>query len=285
MPFVARTSRRVDPGLAVEVGQEAAGLLDDDLGRGEVPRVHADLDHRPRPRLRRPAHSPRSRRSRARARRRPRAGGTRAPGRCVRSTRSSRTAAARPRSRRPRDADAPRRVVAEPCAHAPPPRAANQRSRSAGADMMPTWRMPSRSTASSVPKSGTPRTKLCVPSIGSMYQRTSALAAPPCRIPRRRGRVRDRRRAMRSRSRGSMALSACVTSDRSGLALIWRSRRKCAHRDPVGLVDPAQGALEPARSSASVPRRRAALRSAPDRGHAESSFLRRDAWRRLRDAA
>ena len=42
--------------------------------------------------------------------------------------------------------------------------------------MTPTCRIPSRSTASSVPKSGTPRTKLWVPSIGSMYQRTEASA-------------------------------------------------------------------------------------------------------------
>ena len=42
-------------------------------------------------------------------------------------------------------------------AQAPPARHAHQRSSSAGADMTAAWSSPSRSTASSVPNSGTPR--------------------------------------------------------------------------------------------------------------------------------
>ncbi len=45
-----------------------------------------------------------------------------------------------------------------------------------GDEMIPTWISPATSTASREPKIGTPRMKLCVPSIGSMYQRV--LAAP-----------------------------------------------------------------------------------------------------------
>ncbi len=71
-------------------------------------------------------------------------------------------------------------VPAEPDAQAPPPRQANQRSRRAGALMTPTCISPSRSTPSKVPKSGTPRMKLWVPSMGSMYQRTDA---PPSMVP------------------------------------------------------------------------------------------------------
>ena len=60
---------------------------------------------------------------------------------------------------------------------APVPRAAYQRSPIAGADMAPTCSSPSTSTAMSVPNSGTPRMKLWVPSIGSMYQRMPATAS------------------------------------------------------------------------------------------------------------
>ena len=42
-------------------------------------------------------------------------------------------------------------------AQAPPPRCAHQRSSKAGADMTAAWSSPSRSTASRVPNSGTPR--------------------------------------------------------------------------------------------------------------------------------
>ena len=53
----------------------------------------------------------------------------------------------RPRIRRGASSSTPR-------AHAPPPRRAHQRSRSAGAEMTAAWSSPSRSTARSVPNSG-----------------------------------------------------------------------------------------------------------------------------------
>ena len=63
-----------------------------------------------------------------------------------------------------------------PADHAPPPRRANHRSPNAGAESTPTCSSPSRSQARRVPKSGIPRMKLWVPSIGSTYQRTDASA-------------------------------------------------------------------------------------------------------------
>src|SRR3989304_4606931 len=70
-------------------------------------------------------------------------------------------------------------------ARAPPRRRASQRPRSAGALMTPTCISPSRSTPSSVPKRGTPRMKLWVPSMGATYQRTAAPPASPPRVPQR----------------------------------------------------------------------------------------------------
>ena len=63
-----------------------------------------------------------------------------------------------------------------PTAHDPPPRRAYHRCPSAGALMTPATMLPASSTASRVPNRGTPRMKLWVPSIGSMYQRMPALA-------------------------------------------------------------------------------------------------------------
>ena len=63
LPLVASTSGRVDGRRAVPVGERPAGLLDDRLGRGDVPRVDAVFDHQVGAPLRPPARSRRSRRS------------------------------------------------------------------------------------------------------------------------------------------------------------------------------------------------------------------------------
>ena len=73
-----------------------------------------------------------------------------------------------------------RRSPSRPRFQAPPPRYAYQRSRIAGAEITPTCSSPSCSMPSSVPNSGTPRMKLWVPSMGSMYQR---VRAAPSSVP------------------------------------------------------------------------------------------------------
>ena len=147
--------------------------------RRGVPRRQARPRPSPRRRPRRRARSPRSRRSRARARRRAAAPSKpgarprrdRCPGREPYRTWAS---ASEVTPRHAGSAAAPRPGSA---AHAPPPRQAHQRSSSAGARHdADAWSSPSRSTASRVPNSGTPRMKLWVPSIGSMYQRTRRVA-------------------------------------------------------------------------------------------------------------
>ena len=77
-------------------------------------------------------------------------------------------------------------------ATAPSPRTAYQRRARAGAEMAATTSSPSCSTASSVAKTGMPRTRLCVPSIGSTIQRVPP-HRPRCRTPRPRRRDRGTR--------------------------------------------------------------------------------------------
>ena len=83
--------------------------------------------------------------------------------------------------------------------------------------------------ASSVPNSGTPRMKLWVPSIGSMYQRRGA--RPPRSVLLADEAVVREAAGIRPRISRSIALSASVTNVRSGLVSISRSRRKCGERD------------------------------------------------------
>ena len=54
--------------------------------------------------------------------------------------------------------DTPETRIGSPSAKAPPPRVAHQRRPSAGAEASPSSTSPSRSSASSVAKIGTPRT-------------------------------------------------------------------------------------------------------------------------------
>ncbi len=72
---------------------------------------------------------------------------------------------------------------------------------------------------------GTPRMKLWVPSIGSMYQRTDASApSVPNSSPMMPWSGNASRRRVRMRS--STSVSATVTNVRSGLVSIRMSRRK-----------------------------------------------------------
>ena len=121
---------------------------------------------------------------------------------------------------------------------------------------------PSRSTASSVPNSGTPRMKLWVPSIGSMYQRTDASpASVPYSSPTSPWSGKASR--MRARIIRSIAVSAWVTNVRSGFVSIWRSRRKCDRAIVSASSQAAIATSSQPRSSASVPRRREADQSGP----------------------
>ena len=126
-----------------------------------------------------------------------------------------------------RDADPPRlarRPAADRRPRSPAPPGVPALAQGRRARSTPTWSSPSRSTPRSVPKSGTPRMKLWVPSIGSMYQRT---AAPPASVAVL---LADERRgpgsasAIRSRMSRSIAWSASVTNEPVGLALDHRGR-------------------------------------------------------------
>ena len=128
--------------------------------------------------------------------------------------------------------------------------------------MTDAWSSPSRSTASRVPNKGTPRMKLWVPSIGSMYQRTDASpASVPYSSPTRPW--SGNASVSRSRMRCSIAVSAWVTYDRSGLVSITRSRRKWVRAVTSASSQAAWATSSHRRSSASVPRRSAADHSVP----------------------
>ena len=151
--------------------------------------------------------------------------------------------------------------------HAPPPRLAYQRSPSAGAlDDAGLELAVALDARAASRTAGTPRMKLWVPSIGSMYQRVAAGAGLGRRTPRRRGRgPGSGRRSGRGSSR-SIAVSASVTND----------RRAC-----VSIVEVARGTLrgrsasassQVSRANASHPRARPAT---PRRSAADQSARRR----------
>ena len=168
----------VDRSAALEIGGPAAGLLDEDHRRRRVPRRDVDRDHRlggtlgekpVAPEVSEAALAPDRAPSRSRnPGARPDASMSYAEP--YRIWASANSVTSETRIGRGAESSALR-------AHAPPPRRDHHRSWSAGADMTAAWSSPSRSTASSVPNSGTPRMKLWVPSIGSMYQRVAAVPA------------------------------------------------------------------------------------------------------------
>ena len=152
-------------------------------------------------------------------------------------------------------------------AQAPPPRHAHQRSSRAGASMTAACSSPSRSTASSVPNSGTPADEVVgavdrvdVPADGRVRR-------PRCRTPRRPGRGRGRRRAIRAADHRARwpCRPGSRTSDRA-----WsrsaRSRRKCARAIASASSQAASATSSQPRSSASVPRRRSRGPVGPNRG-------------------
>ena len=131
---------------------------------------------------------------------------------------------------------------------------------------------PSRSTASSVAKMGTPRTKLLVPSIGSMYQRIEASpSSVPYSSPTRPWAGKAAR--IRSRTRRSIAWSASVTRFRSGFVETRRSRRKWARAIGVRLVGDGEGEVEPG-----------AAVGVGHRGHARISDRRASVHARVSDS-
>ena len=110
-------------------------------------------------------------------------------------------------------------------AHAPAAAPAYQRSRIAGADITPTCISPSRLDARAASRrAGTPRMKLWVPSIGSMYQRTAGRALLVAVLLADEAVVRVERRAMRSRMQ---ALDRPVgLGDERAVGLARRSGRR-----------------------------------------------------------
>ena len=159
-----------------EVGHPPTGLLDHDRRRGEVPAVRPDLDHRLGGALGDQRVAPEVAEAPVAPGRPDQGIEARRLARSPRCRAATSTGAGHPRARRRarrRSAAAPRRPArARRPPTRPPPRRAYQRWPSAGALMTPATSSPSSSTASRVPNRGTPRMKLCVPSIGSMYQRT-----------------------------------------------------------------------------------------------------------------
>ncbi len=103
---------------------------------------------------------------------------------------------------------------------------------------------------------------MCVPSIGSMYQRTDA---SPSSVPYSSPTSPWSGKAACSRSRilASIALSAWVTNVRSGLASMVRSRRKWERAITSASSQAAWATSSQPRSSASLPRRRPADQSPP----------------------
>ena len=128
--------------------------------------------------------------------------------------------------------------------------------------MTAAWSSPSRSTASNVPNSGTPRMKLWVPSIGSMYQRVAASpASVPYSSPTRpwSGYVAW----IRLRIARSIAVSAWVTNVRSGLVEISRSRRNTERAIASASSQAAWASASQSFSSVAGAEARLALQSGP----------------------
>ncbi len=115
--------------------------------------------------------------------------------------------------------------------YAPRPRPAHQRVPSAGAEATPSSRRPSTSQAISVAQTGTPRAKLCVPSIGSTIHLGGGaleLDTPmlsPSSSPRME--CSGNRSRMRARINASASVSATVTSVPSALRRAVSAPRKC----------------------------------------------------------
>ena len=245
-PFVARKVPAVDPTR----GPRGPWRDRRPPRQGRSARRRPTARARPRPspprRPRRAARSPRSRRSRARARRREAGRRSRAPDPDATMSRPepyrtwASASAVTPETWIRRGASPRLR------AQAPPPRCAHQRSSSAGADMTAAWSSPSRSTARSVPNSGTPADvvvgavdRVDVPAHRCIARLGAVLLADEAVVREGVGQALADH-ALRS------AVSAWVTNVRSGLVVISRSRRKCARRDDVGLVAGRLGDLEPA---------------------------------------
>ena len=112
--------------------------------------------------------------------------------------------------------------------------------------MTAAWSSPSRSTASSVPNSGTPRMKLWVPSIGSMYQRTDASPASRAVLLADEAVVRERRRGCRSRISALDRRVGLGHERPVGLGLDLEVAPEVPPGDRVGLVAGGQGDVQPA---------------------------------------
>ena len=169
---------------AVEVGERASGLAHQDVERRRGPTTSPRAPRRCRRRPRRPGSRTRSRRSRAPATpRRSDPGTVRRP--------SARPAVVRSENDRLADATSStedtdtRRVSRAPTdVNAPSPLPAHHRRCNAGALTTPTMGTPSSSNAINVAHTGTPRTKLLVPSIGSStHWRPAKTAVPPNSSP------------------------------------------------------------------------------------------------------
>ena len=166
----------VDP---VEAGEAATRLDDDRSDCRHVPQRQARARRRCRPLPRRAACRTRSRHTPGCAR----------PARSARRTGRGRRAPTTRRSRRrtgshrqrgdPRDGQPPRLAAQRRRPRRPDPRADHHRRPSEGAETTPTTGTSPSSRAMSVAHTGTPRTKLLVPSIGSMTHRRDRVAGPP----------------------------------------------------------------------------------------------------------
>ena len=256
---------RVDQPPAVEVGDPAAGLLDQDERRGHVPGRQLDLDHglggalgqqRVAPEVTEAAIPPDLAEE---------AGEARRPGRDLAGRGPSRTRPGhRPASVIPetwigRGASLP----AAPTAHAPPPRRAYQRWRRAGAETTAELELAVDLEGQERPEEGHPADEV----VGAVDRIDVPAAArrprPPSRTPRRRGRGRGRPPGSAPGSCRSTAWSATVTNVRSGLVITSRSRRKWPA--PAGRPRRRPPGRRPgqASSSASLTRARPALQAGP----------------------
>ena len=122
----------------------------------------------------------------------------------------------------------------------------HQRRPSAGAETRPTTGRPSSISPISVPHTGTPRTKLLVPSIGSITHWRGEAPVLPNSSPITWS--RERARESWERTSCSAAVSASVTSVRSGLV---ETSRSCAlNREAVSWSTASASTWARRRSSA-----------------------------------
>src|SRR5438445_2787102 len=137
--------------------------------------------------------------------------------------------------RRSQTCDTRRRRVPE---NAPDPRAAYQRAPSAGALATPATTSPSASMASRVPKTGMPRTKLTVPSMGSTISLAPAVpGSSPCSSPK------TPRPGWRSRASARAISSMALSTSETGLWSGFSSTRRRGDRKPRNASSSARSAI------------------------------------------